>query len=132
MKQYAAEKWHRDPAKLLVVPGVYPVLGSTETEAKQRKADLDDQLDLERLKHALGHLPGIDAADLDLSKELPYGKIPPTDPDRPAGHVRREKVVESAKERGATTKTVLLEYIYETSLAAMRIRKHRQIFMTAH
>jgi FMN-dependent oxidoreductase (nitrilotriacetate monooxygenase family) len=111
VKQYAAEKWHRDPAKLLVVPGVYPVLGSTETEAKRRKADLDDQLDLKRLKHALADLLGIDAADLDLSKELPYGKIPQPDPDRPAGHVRREKVVESARNRGATTKTVLLEYI---------------------
>jgi FMN-dependent oxidoreductase (nitrilotriacetate monooxygenase family) len=111
VKQYAAEKWQRDQAKLLVVPGVYPVLGSTEAEAKQRKADLDDQLDLEHLKEALAQLLGVEAADLDLGKELPYGKIPGTDPDRPAGHVRREKVVESARERGATTKTVVLEYI---------------------
>jgi FMN-dependent oxidoreductase (nitrilotriacetate monooxygenase family) len=111
VKQYAAEKWQRDPDKLLVVPGLYPVLGSTEAEARQRKADLDDQLDLERLSCALADLLGIDVADLDLGKELPYGKIPPTAPDGPAGHVRREKVVESARQRGATAKTVLLEYI---------------------
>lgn len=111
VKRHAAEKWHRDPAKLLVVPGVYPVLGSTETEARRRKADLDDQLDLERLKHKLADLLEIGASDLDLNRELPYGKIPPPDPSKPAGHVRREKVVESARKRGATTKTVLLEYI---------------------
>jgi FMN-dependent oxidoreductase (nitrilotriacetate monooxygenase family) len=111
VKQYAENKWHRDPARLLVVPGVYPVLGSTETEAKKRKADLDDQLDLEHLKGELADLLGVDAADLDLARELPYEKIPPADTVRSAGHVRREKVVESAKERGVSTKTVLLEYI---------------------
>ena len=111
VKQYAAQKWQRDPAKLLVVPGVYPVLGATESEAKQRKADLDDRLDLEYLKGALAGLLGVDAAELELSRELPYGKIPPADPESPAGHVRREKVVDSARARGATTKQVLLEYL---------------------
>jgi FMN-dependent oxidoreductase (nitrilotriacetate monooxygenase family) len=111
VKQYAAEKWRRDPDRLLVVPGLYPVLGSTETEARKRKADLDDQLDLESLKVSLAGLLGVEPADLDLGRELPYGKIPPPDPARPAGHVRREKVVESARERGVTTKTVLLEYV---------------------
>lgn len=111
VKQYAAEKWDRDPAGLLVVPGVYPVLGATEAEARQRKADLDDQLDLDHLKGALATLLGLDPADLDLSRELPYDKIPPPDPAEAAGHVRRDKVVESARERGATTKQVLLEYI---------------------
>jgi alkanesulfonate monooxygenase SsuD/methylene tetrahydromethanopterin reductase-like flavin-dependent oxidoreductase (luciferase family) len=111
VKQYAAEKWHRDPGQLLVVPGVYPVLGATETEARQRKADLDERLDLEYLKGSLAELLGVSAADLDLSRELPYDKIPPPDPDSPAGHVRREKVVESARGRGVTTKQVLLEYI---------------------
>ncbi|HEY1700056.1 MAG TPA: NtaA/DmoA family FMN-dependent monooxygenase [Trebonia sp.] len=111
VKAYAENKWHRDPGKLLVVPGVYPVLGSTETEAIQRKADLDDQLDLEQLKGKLAELLGVDTTDLDLARELPYGKIPAADPEKPEGHVRREKVVESARERGATARTVLLEYI---------------------
>ena len=31
VKQYAEQKWQRDPEKLLVVPGVYPVLGATES-----------------------------------------------------------------------------------------------------
>jgi FMN-dependent oxidoreductase (nitrilotriacetate monooxygenase family) len=111
VKQYAAQKWHRDPAGLLVVPGVYPVLGATEAQARQRKSDLDDQLDLEYLKGALAELLGVDPGVLDLSRELPYDKIPPSDPADGAGHVRREKVVESARERGASTKQVLLEYL---------------------
>jgi FMN-dependent oxidoreductase (nitrilotriacetate monooxygenase family) len=111
VKQYAAEKWQRDPARLLVVPGVYPVLGGTEAEARRRKADLDDQLDLEHLKGRLAALLGVDAAHLDLARELPYDKIPPSDQASPAGHVQRDKVVASARERGATTRQVLLEYI---------------------
>jgi FMN-dependent oxidoreductase (nitrilotriacetate monooxygenase family) len=111
VKQYAARKWDRDPGKLLVVPGVYPVLGATEAQARQRKADLDDQLDLDYLKGSLAELLGVGAADLDLNRELPYGKIPSADPERSAGPVRREKVVESARQRRVTTKTVLLEYL---------------------
>ena len=111
VKQYAAEKWHRDPAGLLVVPGVYPVLGATEAEARQRKADLDDQLDLEHLKGRLAALLGVDAASLDLARELPYDKIPPSDPASSAGHVQRDKVVASARDRGVTTRQVLLEYV---------------------
>src|SRR6202021_3936880 len=79
VKQYAAQKWHRDPAGLLVVPGVYPVLGATEAEARRRKADLDDQLDLEDLKGSLAALLGVETADLDLSRELPHDKIAPAD-----------------------------------------------------
>jgi FMN-dependent oxidoreductase (nitrilotriacetate monooxygenase family) len=111
VKQYAAEKWSRDPERLLVVPGVYPVLGATEAEARQRKADLDDQLDLEYLKGSLAELLGVDASDLDLSRELPYDKIPQASPDDGAGHVRRAKVVEDARRRGVTTKQVLLDYL---------------------
>jgi FMN-dependent oxidoreductase (nitrilotriacetate monooxygenase family) len=110
VKQYAAQKWQRDPAKLLVVPGLYPVLGGTETAARQRKADLDDQLDLEHLKGRLAELLGVPPSALDLARELPYDKIQPADPAAAAGHVRRDKIVSSARQRGVTTKTVLLEY----------------------
>lgn len=35
------------------LPGVYLVLGATEAQARQHKADLDDQLDLDYLKGSL-------------------------------------------------------------------------------
>ena len=81
------------------------------TELRQRKADLDDQLDLEHLKGRLAELLGVPAAALDLGRELPYDQIQPADPAAAAGHVRRDKIVSSARQRGVTTKTVLLEYI---------------------
>ena len=111
VKQLAAEKWGRDPEKLLVVPGVYPVLGATETEARHRKADLDDQLDLEYLKGSLASVLGVDADDLDLSRALPYDKIPLANPGHGTGLVRRAQLVEDARARGVTTKQVLLDYI---------------------
>jgi FMN-dependent oxidoreductase (nitrilotriacetate monooxygenase family) len=111
VKQLAAEKWNRDPARLLVVPGMYPVLGATETEARQRKADLDDQLDLEYLKGSLAAVLGLDPADLDLSQPLPYDKIDLTSEGRDGGLIRRGKMVADARQRGITTRQVLLDYI---------------------
>jgi FMN-dependent oxidoreductase (nitrilotriacetate monooxygenase family) len=111
VKQLAADKWSRDPEKLLVVPGVYPVLGATETQARQRKADLDDRLDLEYLKGSLATVLGVDTGDLDLSRPLPYDKIPLANPGRETGLLRRAKFVEDARTRGVTTKQVLLDYI---------------------
>jgi alkanesulfonate monooxygenase SsuD/methylene tetrahydromethanopterin reductase-like flavin-dependent oxidoreductase (luciferase family) len=88
------------------------VLGSTYGEAVARKAEQDDQLDLETLKEQLAVLLEVPASALDLAKELPYDKIPVVDSrEGAAGHVRRAKVVESARERGLTAKTVLLEYV---------------------
>jgi FMN-dependent oxidoreductase (nitrilotriacetate monooxygenase family) len=110
VKQYTARKWRRDPQRLLVVPGVYPFLGATEAEARQRKSDLDDQLDFERPKASLAALLGIDAADLDLGRELPYGKIPSPGPRDPAG-VTRAGIVEDARRRGVTTRQLLLGFI---------------------
>jgi alkanesulfonate monooxygenase SsuD/methylene tetrahydromethanopterin reductase-like flavin-dependent oxidoreductase (luciferase family) len=69
--QLAAQRWGRDPEQLLVVPGVYPILGATEAEARQRKADLGDGLDLEYLKGSLASVLGVDADDRDLSRLLP-------------------------------------------------------------
>jgi FMN-dependent oxidoreductase (nitrilotriacetate monooxygenase family) len=111
VKQLAADKWRRDPAKLLVVPGVYPVLGDTEAAARQRKADLDDQLDLEYLKGSLASVLGVDAGDLDLARPLPYDKIPLENPGRETGLLRRAKLVTDARQRGVTTRQVLLDYV---------------------
>jgi alkanesulfonate monooxygenase SsuD/methylene tetrahydromethanopterin reductase-like flavin-dependent oxidoreductase (luciferase family) len=111
VKQLAAEKWDRDPEKLLVVPGLYPVLGATEAQARQRKADLDDQLDLEYLKGSLASVLGLEPGDLDLSRPLPYDKIPLANPGQETGLVRRAKLVEDARARGITTRQVLLDYL---------------------
>ena len=111
VKRLAAQKWQRDPEKLVVVPGVYPVLGSTETEAIARKAELDDLLDLEHIKGRLAEQLDVDPSILDLSKPLPYDKIPLDNPNKDTAIIRRAKLVEDAKTRNLSTKQVLLNHV---------------------
>jgi FMN-dependent oxidoreductase (nitrilotriacetate monooxygenase family) len=111
VKALAAHKWQRDPQKVIVVPGVYPVLGATEAEAITRKAELDEQLDLEHIKGRLAEQLDIDASILDLSKPLPYDRIPLDNPLRDTAIIRRAKLVEDAKARNLTTKQVLLNHV---------------------
>ncbi|TCK26330.1 NtaA/DmoA family FMN-dependent monooxygenase [Pseudonocardia endophytica] len=65
-----ARRHGRDVAPV-VLPGLLPVLGSTEAEARRRKDELDDRLDataeLGRLELRLGIPPGV----LDLDRPLP-------------------------------------------------------------
>jgi FMN-dependent oxidoreductase (nitrilotriacetate monooxygenase family) len=111
VKRLAADKWHRDPEKLVVVPGVYPVLGATEAEAIRRKAELDDLLDLEHIKGRLAEQLAVDPSILDLSKPLPYDKIPLDNPTNDTLIIRRAKLVEDAKVRNLSTKQVLLNHV---------------------
>lgn len=111
VKRLAAQTWHRDPRKLIVVPGVYPVLGSTEAEAIARKAELDELLDLEHIKGRLAEQLDIDASILDLSRPLPYDKIPLDNPTRDTAIIRRAKLVEDAKAKNLTAKQVLLNHV---------------------
>ncbi|MET0792388.1 MAG: NtaA/DmoA family FMN-dependent monooxygenase [Polyangiaceae bacterium] len=111
VKRLAAQKWHRDPEKLVVVPGVYPVLGSTEAEAIARKAELDELLDLEHIKGQLATQLGVEPSILDLSKPLPYDKIPLDNPNKDTAIIRRAKLVEDAKVRNLSAKQVLLNHV---------------------
>ena len=111
VKRLAAQKWQRDPQKVVVVPGVYPVLGATEAEAIARKAELDELLDLEHIKGQLATQLDVDANLLDLSKPLPYDKIPLDNPQRDTAIIRRAKLVEDAKVRNLSTKQVLLNHV---------------------
>jgi len=111
VKRLAAQKWQRNPDSLVVVPGVYPVLGATEAEAIARKAELDELLDLEHIKGRLAEQLGVDPAILDLSKPLPYDEIPLDNPTRDTAIIRRAKLVEDAKVRNLSTKQVLLNHV---------------------
>jgi len=111
VKRLAAQKWQRNPDSLVVVPGVYPVLGATEAEAIARKAELDELLDLEHIKGRLAEQLGVDPAILDLSKPLPYDEIPLDNPTRDTAIIRRAKLVEDAKVSNLSTKQVLLNHV---------------------
>jgi len=63
----------RDPDGLIILPGLYPVVGSTESEARRRKEEMDEMLDLDDFINRLAALLNIDPADLSLDKPLPEG-----------------------------------------------------------
>lgn len=69
------ERNGRDPEHLLVLPGLYPVIGGTLAEARARKAEMDALLDRSSELNKFARALGLDAADLQLDAPLPYERI---------------------------------------------------------
>ncbi len=101
-----AASYGRDPDKLVVLPGLWVIVGSTEAEARQRKDALDAQLDADYLLDQLAERLGIAPAELELDAELPYGKLA----DGPGSSVlarHREQIVTEARDRRLTVRQLL-------------------------
>ncbi|MFC1418630.1 LLM class flavin-dependent oxidoreductase [Streptacidiphilus cavernicola] len=65
----------RDPAGIVVLPGIVPVLGSTEAEAKALDQELDDLIDPTRAVATLSVVLGVDLGAHPLDAPLP--PLPP-------------------------------------------------------
>ncbi|WP_439943042.1 LLM class flavin-dependent oxidoreductase [Streptomyces sp. BBFR115] len=76
----------RDPEHIKVLPGIVPVLGSTEAEARANEQLLDDHIVPEHGRTRLENLLRLPPGALDLDRELP-GDLPP------------ESAIEGAKSR---------------------------------
>jgi len=63
----------RDPDSLVILPGVYVVVGSTEAEAWRRKEEMDALLDLDADVVRLASRLNVDPGALSLDKPLPDG-----------------------------------------------------------
>ncbi|GAA3513097.1 NtaA/DmoA family FMN-dependent monooxygenase [Aeromicrobium panaciterrae] len=111
-----AEKAGRSADDILVLPGLLPILGSTEAEAKAIKRELDEQLDIEYLKAALAERLGIEPSQLDPAKELPYDAIE-IENATPYDRQQRGNLVQEAKDRGFTT----LDVLYNNITAGHRV-----------
>lgn len=70
----------RDPDLVKILPGVTPIIGATEAEARATAAELGDLIDLDtglvRLQKWLG---GIDLSGIDLDEPIPAELLPPVD-----------------------------------------------------
>ncbi|WP_250509739.1 LLM class flavin-dependent oxidoreductase [Caballeronia sp. GACF4] len=84
----------RNPDHFLLLPGLYPVVGGTEQEARAHKAELDALLDTDREVARLAGALGLSPDNLHIDKPLPYERI--------------EKVVRSDLPRGFIDSTVAL------------------------
>ena len=109
---YADAKEHavrngRNPDELVVLPGLYAVVGSTETEARQRKAEFDDLMETKFLVRNLANSLGIPPEKLDPNRELPYALFEehPTE-DSVIGY-RRENIGGVSRENRFTVKQLV-------------------------
>lgn len=68
----------RDPETIKILPGIVPVLGSTEAEARALEAELDGLIKPEYAKQHLAQTLRVAPDSLDLDKELP-SEIPNED-----------------------------------------------------
>jgi FMN-dependent oxidoreductase (nitrilotriacetate monooxygenase family) len=67
-----AQRYGRRPGQIVVLPGLFPIVGSTEKEAWERKELLDSYLDLDNEKAKLAVKLGLPADSLELDQPLPW------------------------------------------------------------
>jgi FMN-dependent oxidoreductase (nitrilotriacetate monooxygenase family) len=96
----------RDPDKLVVLPGLFVVLGGTQAEAQRRKDDLDALLDADYLLGQLAERLGIAVSALVLDEELPYDRLA-VGPGTSLLARHREQLVTEARERQLTVRQLL-------------------------
>lgn len=68
----------RSPNSIKVLPGLVPVIGSTEREAQQRKTELDELAGEAELRKLASRV-GIPVSELALDKPLPFDRIKAND-----------------------------------------------------
>jgi FMN-dependent oxidoreductase (nitrilotriacetate monooxygenase family) len=89
----------RNPDDVLVMPGLYVFVASTEEEAKRRKQTLDETEDIRIILERFARKIGLPADELDLDAELPYHLLEPS-PPRPGVNVsnpdsREEQIIKT-------------------------------------
>ena len=102
-----AAGYGRDPDHLVILPGLYPIVGSTEAEARARKDELDALLDLDRELQGLARQLGVDPEDLPLDQQIPYDRLPDASSIK-GSRGFFESTVKLARENGWTVREVLL------------------------
>lgn len=96
----------RDPDKLVVLPGLFVILGGTEAQAQRRKDELDALLDADYLLGELADRLGVPAAKLVLDAELPYDELA-RGSVLPLQARHREQLVTEARDRRLTVRQLL-------------------------
>lgn len=98
----------RNPDHLLVMPGLFPILGSTEAEAQRRKDELDELLDHEFLRRELAHHLALEPDDLPFDQPLPYEAIEQVESRVPlASRWHRREILNDARQHGWTVRQTL-------------------------
>jgi FMN-dependent oxidoreductase (nitrilotriacetate monooxygenase family) len=104
----SAEDHGRDPDSVLVLPGLLPIMGSTEAEAQARKDALDEALGTAPEMAKMARRVGIPTEALELDKPLPMDKLVPD--DEFAGSIGFRRSVLDIAESGVTVREILKRY----------------------
>jgi FMN-dependent oxidoreductase (nitrilotriacetate monooxygenase family) len=95
----------RDPGGVKILPGIVPVIGSTESAARAAEAELDELIRPEYALPQLAELLGVDATELHLDRELP-ANLPDEDAIEGAKS-RRTLVVDLARRERLTVRRLI-------------------------
>lgn len=102
-----AKGYGRDPEQLVVLPGLYTVVGESEADARKRKAEYDELMEAKFLVHNLAKSLGIPGEKLDLNKELPYSLFEEYPTDDEVISYRRENIGGVSRENQFTVKQLV-------------------------
>jgi alkanesulfonate monooxygenase SsuD/methylene tetrahydromethanopterin reductase-like flavin-dependent oxidoreductase (luciferase family) len=95
----------RDPDGVLVLPGIVPIIGSTESEARALAQELDDLRVPEYGLRQLAWVLEVDPDDLELDSRLPDSVL--ARPTLEGSQSRSDLVIELAEREGLTVRQIL-------------------------
>ena len=95
----------RDPDGIKILPGIVPVIGSTEAEAREREAELEDRITYRHGQRRLSELLNLPVESLGLDARLPKDLPPSTQIN--GAQSRYELVVELAHRENLTVRELI-------------------------
>ncbi|SNQ51746.1 putative monooxygenase YxeK [Frankia canadensis] len=104
----AAAGFGRDPDHLVVLPGLFPIIGGTEAEARARKAELDAYFPFDVELPRLAAQLGVEPEQLPLDARLPYDQLPDVSSYATGSRGFFEAIVAMARTHDYTVRELLL------------------------
>jgi len=95
----------RDPGQLKILPGIVPVIGDTEAEARELEAELDGLIQPEHARLQLATLLGVEPERLPLDGELPENL--PAEDEIEGAKSRYTLIVELARREKLTVRQLI-------------------------
>lgn len=111
VKSRARDVYGRNPDEVLILPGLWPVMGSTEAEARRRRDELESlNTDNADSLTSLAKQLGLPVDSLELDRQLPWDLInAPT--WKPNSYGFANSVLHSARAENLTVRTMLDRHI---------------------
>lgn len=98
-------KYGRRPGEMTIVPGLTPIIGSTEEEAQRKLTELNALIPIDvAVSFVSTIMGGFDLSKYPLDDSLPFGEIPETDGPKS----RQKLLIEKARNEGLSIRQLAL------------------------